>query len=201
MDGDRYMNLLLRYKWVIVFLVVDIVIMLWDQALGREVMRRTKDSFLEMLSFVPPVFLLLGLLDVWVPREKVIAHLGPASGITGLFLSVFLGAAAAGPLYAAFPVAAVMLRKGASFFNVMVFIGAWSTLKIPMFLFETQFLGQAFAITRWILSLAAIVAIAYFLEWMIPAQEKTELYRKHSETGQANVPGMAPQMAGKNTPQ
>lgn len=179
------MNTLMRYKWVLVFLAADVAIMLWDQTLGQEVVRRTKDSFVEMLSFVPPVFLLLGLLDVWVPREKVIAHLGPASGLTGLSLAVFLGAAAAGPLYAAFPVAAVMMRKGASFFNVMVFIGAWSTLKIPMFLFETQFLGQAFATTRWILSLAAIVAIAFFLDRVISAKEKDELYKKHVEAGQA----------------
>ncbi len=179
------MNTLLRYKWVLVFLAVDIAIMLWDRTLGLEVAHRTKESFLEMLSFVPPVFLLLGLLDVWVPREKVIAHLGPSSGITGLSLAVLLGAVAAGPLYAAFPVAAVMLRKGASFFNVMVFIGAWSTLKIPMFLFEMQFLGQAFAITRWFLSLAAIVAIAFFLDRVISAGDKDELYRKHSEAGQA----------------
>ena len=175
---------LLRYKWVLVLLAVDVVIMGWDRSLGLAVAQRTKESFLEMLSFVPPVFLLLGLLDVWVPREKVIAHLGPSSGSAGLFLAVFLGAAAAGPLYAAFPVAAVMLRKGASFFNVRVFIGAWSTLKIPMFLFEMQFLGQAFAIIRWVLSLAAIIAIAFFLDRVIPAGDKDELYRKHSEAGE-----------------
>lgn len=186
------MNIFLRYKWVLAFLAADVAIMLWDQTLGWEVARRTKDSFVEMLSFVPPVFLLLGLLDVWVPREKVIAHLGPSSGVTGLSLAVFLGAAAAGPLYAAFPVAAVMLRKGASFFNVMVFIGAWSTLKIPMFLFEMQFLGQAFAVTRWVLSLAAIVAIAFFLEHVISDKDKEELYRKHAEAGQGKELALPP---------
>lgn len=180
------MNTLLRYKWVLAFLAVDVAIMAWDRTLGLEVARRTTENFLDMLNFVPPVFLLLGLLDVWVPREKVIAHLGPASGIAGLALSVLLGAAAAGPLYAAFPVAAVMLRKGAGFFNVMVFIGAWSTLKIPMFLFETQFLGQAFAITRWVLSLTAVIAIAFFLDYVISEEGKAELYRKHSEAGNEN---------------
>jgi uncharacterized membrane protein YraQ (UPF0718 family) len=190
------MSVFMRYKWVIAFLVVDAAIMLWDQTLGREVLRRTRDSFLEMLSFVPPVFLLLGLLDVWVPRAKVIAHLGPASGVTGLLLAVFLGAAAAGPLYAAFPVAAVMISKGASFFNVMVFIGAWATLKLPMFLFEMQFLGQAFAITRWILSLTAIIAIAFFMDKTISAKDKDELYHKHSEEGPAKEGGRA-QTAGK----
>jgi len=51
-------------------------------------------------------------------------------------VSSLMGSAAAGPLYAAFPVAEVMISKGASMFNVMVFLGAWSTTKIPLFMFE-----------------------------------------------------------------
>lgn len=131
-----------------------------------------------MLSFVPSIFILLGLLDVWVPREKVVAHLGPQSGLAGMGLATFLGAAAAGPLYGAFPVAAVMMKKGASFYNVMIFIGAWSTLKLPMFLFETQYLGPIFAGTRWIISLIGIFLIAGILNALLSPQEKEEIYQK-----------------------
>lgn len=175
------MSWLARYKWVFVFLAADIALYLYDQTMGREVFRITRESFIEMLSFIPPIFLLLGLLDVWVPREKVVAHLGPDSGIAGMSLAVFLGAAAAGPLYGAFPVAAVMMKKGASFYNVMIFIGAWSTLKIPMFLFETQYLGPVFAGTRWILSLMAIIVIAVVTDRLLSPAEKQEIYRKHVE--------------------
>ena len=91
-----------------------------------------------------------------------------------------LGAAAAGPLYGAFPVAAVMMKKGASFFNVMVFIGAWSTLKIPMFLFETKYLGGLFSVTRWICSFIGIVLIAWIIEQSISGEaEKETIYAKH----------------------
>lgn len=71
------MNWLVRYKWVLAFLLLDVGLYLYDQTLGREILRRTQENFLEMLSFVPSIFILLGLLDVWVPREKVVAHLGP----------------------------------------------------------------------------------------------------------------------------
>lgn len=175
------MSWLMRYKWVIVVLAADIVLYIYDQMLGREVMHRTQESFVEMLSFIPPIFVLLGLLDVWVPREKVVAHLGPDSGVAGMGLATFLGAAAAGPLYGAFPVAAVMMKKGASFYNVMIFIGAWATLKIPMFLFETQYLGPVFAGTRWILSLIGIVVIAVTIDYLLSPGEKQEIYRKYVE--------------------
>ena len=170
---------IMRYKWVLLFLLGDIAVFLWNPNLGGKIFRQTSNSFLEMLGVIPPIFILLGLLDTWVPREKVVAHLGEESGMRGTSLAVLLGAFAAGPLYGAFPVAAVMMKKGASFFNVMVFVGAWATLKIPMFLFETKYLGGLFSVTRWLCSLAAIVLIAWLLDRALTDAEKTAVYEKH----------------------
>ena len=170
---------LVRYKWVVLAVIIDIAIFLWNSALGTQIALKTTEGFLEMLSFIPPIFIILGLLDIWVPREKVVAHLGTGSGIKGLILATILGSAAAGPLYGAFPVAAVMMKKGASFFNVMIFIGAWATLKIPMFLFETQFLGGLFSVTRWICSLVGIILIAFILDGLHSDTEKDAIYAKH----------------------
>lgn len=175
------MALLLRYKWVLLALSADIVIYIWSPGLGVKIAIQTNQSFLEMLSFVPPIFVILGLLDTWVPRETVIAHLGSESGAKGLALATILGAAAAGPLYGAFPATAVMMKKGASFFNVMIFLGAWATLKIPMFLFETQCLGLLFSVTRWICSMIGIVLIAFAVDRMSSSAEKQAIYAKHQQ--------------------
>lgn len=172
---------LLRYKWVLLALAVDVAIFFWNPDLGMKIAVQTHQSFLEMLSFVPPVFVILGLMDTWVPRETVISHLGPESGIRGVALATLLGAAAAGPLYGAFPVTAVMMKKGASFFNVMIFLGAWATLKIPMFLFETQYLGLLFSVTRWICSLIGIVLIAFAVDRLTPEAEKQVIFAKHQQ--------------------
>ena len=173
------MNWLMRYKWVILFVAADIFVYWFNPALGTQIAQHTSLSILEMLGVIPPIFILLGLLDTWVPREKVVSHLGVGSGLRGLSLATVLGAAAAGPLYGAFPVAAVMMKKGASFFNVMVFVGAWATLKIPMFLFETKYLGGLFSVTRCLCSLAAIVLIAWLLDRALTDAEKTAVYEKH----------------------
>ena len=170
-----------RYKWVLLLLLVDAAAYIWDQSLGRNIAIQTSESFLQMLSFIPPVFIVLGLLDTWVPREKVVNHLGPGSGVKGMALAILLGVANAGPLYAAFPVAAVMLKKGTSLFNVILFIGAWATLKIPMFLFETQFLGIPFSATRWVCSLIGIISIAYVTDRMHSDAEKQVIYAKHQK--------------------
>ena len=173
------MKMLLRYKWVILAMTADFAVFAWNSALGRQIAVQTTNGFVEMLSFLPPVFIILGLLDVWVPREVVISHLGGGSGLRGMALAIFLGAAAAGPLYGAFPVAAVMMKKGASLFNVMIFLGAWSTLKLPMFLFETQYLGLTFSVTRWVCSLVGLGVMACLIDYWVPEQEKQEIYNKH----------------------
>jgi len=125
-------------------------------------------SLTEMLLVIPPIFVLLGLMDVWVPREQLMRHMGDKSRVRGAVLAFTMGSVAAGPLYAAFPVATVLMRKGASTFNVMVFVGAWSTTKIPMFLFEFAALGGTFAITRLLANIPAIFLIAMVLTRLTP---------------------------------
>lgn len=130
-----------------------------------------------LLLVIPPVFVLLGLLDVWVPRETMIKYMGEGSGLKGIILSFLLGSAAAGPLYGAFPVAAVFMKKGVKFSNVLIFIGAWSTTKIPMFLFEIAALGAKFAFTRLLIDIPGIILIAYAMTRLMPKKEIEEIYK------------------------
>ncbi len=136
-----------------------------------------------MLLVIPPIFVLLGLLDVWVPREKMIRFMGPKSGIRGTALAFLLGSFAAGPLYGAFPFAAVLMKKGASFPNILVFIGAWSTTKLPMLLFEISALGARFALARLAIDIPGIALIAIALHAALPAKEVRRIYAGAERTG------------------
>lgn len=129
-----------------------------------------------MLLVIPPIFVLLGLLDVWVPREKMIRYMGSGSGIKGTVLAFLLGSFAAGPLFGAFPFAAVLMKKGASFQNILVFIGAWSTTKIPMLLFESSSLGPRFALGRLGIDIAGIAVIAWAIQAAVSKNEIERLY-------------------------
>ena len=102
-------------------------------------------------------------------------YTGKESGLKGSIISFLLGSAAAGPLYAAFPIASVMLKKGSSIFNVMIFIGAWSTTKIPMLTFEGTSLGLRFMLTRFVLSMIGIVLIALLIDKYLSSEEKNAI--------------------------
>lgn len=131
-----------------------------------------------LLLVIPPIFVLLGLLDVWVPREQMMRFMGPDSGFRGGLLAFLLGSFAAGPLYAAFPVAAILMKKGASFDNILIFVGAWSTTKIPMLLFESSALGPRFALSRLAIDIVGIILIAQALKAMLPKEEIQRLFAR-----------------------
>ena len=136
-----------------------------------------------MLLVIPPIFILLGLMDVWVPREKMIRYMGRGSGPKGVVLAFLLGSFAAGPLYGAFPVAAVLMKKGASFSNILIFIGAWSTTKIPMLLFEMSALGKRFALSRLAIDIVGIILIAWAMASALGKEEIERIYKNAEAMG------------------
>ncbi|TGE37327.1 permease [Desulfosporosinus fructosivorans] len=168
--------LLKRYKYFLGMIIINIVIYALYPAVGQKSIDITWNNAVEMLSIIPPIFILLGLLDVWVQRETMIKLMGEKSGILGVLIAFFLGSAAAGPLYAAFPVAGVLLQKGSKLSNVLIFIGAWSTTKIPMLLFEASSMGWKFMITRFVINIPVIILIAYITGKLLNEREKQYIY-------------------------
>ncbi len=168
--------ILKRYRGALVALAGLGVFMLALPDLAPKAASSLAGQAKTMLLVVPPIFLLLGLLDVWVPREKLMRLMGEGAGPKGAIVAFILGSAAAGPLYGAFPVASVLMRKGASFSNITIFIGAWSTTKVPMVLFEAQSLGLRFALSRLAIDIPGIILIALALKALIPGEEIERIY-------------------------
>ena len=170
-----------RYRAFLFVLIALILLIIFNRELGLKTISITGSSVKEMLLVIPPIFLLLGLLDVWIPRETMMKYMGEGSGLKGIILAILIGSAAAGPLYGAFPVAAVFMKKGVKFMNILIFIGAWSTTKIPMFLFEISALGNTFAVTRLLIDIPGIIIIAFILSKIISKKEIQHLYDNASK--------------------
>jgi len=177
------MKALKRYRFFIVTVFATLVLIAINYHLGMKAIGITGFSLKEMALVIPLIFVLLGLLDIWVPKETMIKYMGENSGLKGILLAIFLGSAAAGPLYGAFPVAGVFMKKGVKFSNILIFIGAWSTTKIPMLLFEISALGTKFALTRLLVDIPGIIMIAYILSSLISKDDIDVLYRQAEKIG------------------
>lgn len=163
------MHILKKYRFDIAVIMAFAIFIAYsfisDFVPGIDILRGNFRLFMkELFTLLPLMFILLGLFDVWMPREQVEKHIGEDSGLKGSLIVALLAFMQAGPLYAAFPVAYTLWKKGCSRFNIFLYLGAFSTMKIPMLMFEIGFLGVKFSLLRVALTLPAVIAIAFILQ-------------------------------------
>lgn len=137
---------ILKSKMFYISLVILIILSVYDYMLAIEASKSAINQFWLMLQIVPPIFVLIGLLDVWVPRETMIKLMGEKSGIIGISIAFMFGSFAAGPLVGAFPLAMIMLKKGARYANVLFFMMIWASAKLPILFFQISTLGLKFTL-------------------------------------------------------
>jgi len=125
----------------------------------------------EMLSILPAVFVLSALIGAWVSKETIMRYFGKDSGVRGHIASVVMGSISAGPIYAAFPLAQSLLQKGASLANTIIIISSWAVIKAPMLFVEAKFFGFKFTLTRYLLTLPAILIMGLLGEKFLDRKE------------------------------
>ena len=74
----------------------------------------------------------------------------------------------------------MLLKKGASIANVVIILSAWAVIRVPMLANEAKFLGVQFMGIRWILTVIAIIIIAYLMTIFvkkkdIPVQDEQDI--------------------------
>lgn len=146
-----------------VFAVGLVLLGLLFPSQGRRAADITWTYFLDMVQILPAVLVLMGLFGVWIPKDAVVRYLGTGSGLRGMGLALLMGTLPTGPLYVAFPMADMLLRKGASVRNVVAFLSAWACIKIPQELVELRFLGPQFVALR----LGLTVVLVALMGWLI----------------------------------
>jgi uncharacterized membrane protein YraQ (UPF0718 family) len=135
----------------------------------------------EMILIMPVIFVLTALLDLWVPKEKIMKYLGKEAGAKGVVLSLILGSISAGPIYAAFPLCVMLHKKGASIRNIVIILSAWAVIKVPMLITEVKFLGLSFMAIRWVLTVAAILVFSWVAAKLVRDRDMKRL--KRDDTG------------------
>ncbi|OXX83616.1 permease, partial [Paraclostridium benzoelyticum] len=138
---------------------------------GFKIFSTTFSSLIQMLSILPPVMILLSLLDIWVPKKYFIKYMGDSSGIKGIFITFLIAFFSAGPMYAAFPFTAILMKKGVKFSNIIIFLNAWCVTKFSTLLFEMGALGYKFTILRLVIDIPGVIIIGYLIDYMIKSRD------------------------------
>jgi len=160
----KLLKVLKRYSFFLLSLFILILIFIFNYDLGLKSFISSKSSFMQMISVLPPIMILLGLIDVWVPREALMKYMGKNSGFTGVLIAILIGSVAAGPMYAAFPFTAMLLKKGVKFSNIIIFMNAWCVTKVSTLLFEISAIGYTFTLARLIIDVPGVIIMGYLVE-------------------------------------
>ncbi len=156
-----------QYIWLIAFLFFTALSYFLDFNPGQKIYHSFSEFFIEMITFIPFLFIIIGLFDVWFPKEKIEKHINKNAGLKGILIIIMLAMLQAGPLYGAFPVAYMLYKKGAGIRNIFIYLGAFSSLKIPMLSLEIGYLGLNFTLARTLISLPLFITIGFFMEWYL----------------------------------
>ncbi len=152
---------------------VFIFINFWFPSQANNVYSVSLDYLQEMALIIPPVFILMGLFDVWVPKSFIQKYMGKEAGFKGILLAFVFGTIPTGPVYIAFPIAAAMLKKGARLMNITIFLGTWAAAKLPQLMIELKFLGASFTALRFVLTVLSVIIIGFLVELiMLKKQEQ-----------------------------
>ena len=157
MKANFFVILIIAYAFFIIFSLGS------DFQPGKEIGSNFLTFALSMLKILPVAFILIGLFQVWVSRDRVEKHLGEDSSIMSYLWVMLLAGTTVGGLYVAFPVAWTLYEKGARLQVVLAYIGFAAVCRIPMIVFEASFMGIKFTVVRLLVSIPLIVVSSALL--------------------------------------
>ncbi len=165
-----------KHKFLFVVLIIDLAVLIVFPYKGRESIVFTGKNLINFLYILPPIFICIGLLDIWVERETMIKIMGEKSGIRGVLVSFMFGVLTAVPLYALLPVAGMLLKKGSKISNVLIFICSCTSIRIPLLLFEGSSMGWKFTATRFVVNIFVVLITAYLIDTILTDKNKDMIY-------------------------
>ncbi len=120
-------------------------------------------SFFRILPIVFTIIIVIGVLLGFVPPTKVSEVIGEQAGFGGVIIIAFLGAILHIPALISFPLAASLLKGGASVTAVAAFITTLTMVGIVTLPLEIKELGRKIALLRNGISFIFAIIIALII--------------------------------------
>lgn len=103
---------------------------------------------LQILPLLIFAFIIAGMIPVLVPTEIISKWIGAESGIRGILIGTVVGGFMPGGPFVSLPIAAGLLRVGASVGTMVALLAAWSLWAVSRLPLEIGILGWQFTLIR-----------------------------------------------------
>ncbi|TET25303.1 MAG: permease [Dehalococcoidia bacterium] len=136
---------------IIMGIIAIIVLVIGYQRGGGEHILGLKAAGSLLLQITPLLifaFIIAGMIQVLVPHEMISKWVGTESGFRGVLIGTLVGGFTPGGPYVSLPIAAGLLRAGASIGTMVAFVTAWSLLAVSRLPIEIGLMGWKFSLIR-----------------------------------------------------
>jgi len=132
-----------------------------------EGLKMALNLFLNILPSFITVLIAVAFLLAFLPKEVLAKLLGEKSWAFGFVIAALLGSISLIPGIVAYPLSSVLIKNGASYPVIAVFITTLMMVGIVTLPLETKFFGSKVAFTRNLLSFngALIIGLAIAFLW------------------------------------
>ena len=136
---------------IIMGVIAIILLFIGYQKGGGEHILGLKAAGMLLLQITPLLilaFIIAGMVPQLVSTEMISKWIGSESGLKGILIGTGIGAIMPGGPFVSLPIAAGLLRAGASIGTMVAFLTAWSLLAVSRLPLEMGLMGWQFALIR-----------------------------------------------------
>lgn len=111
-------------------------------------LKSAMEMTVQILPLVILAFIVAGMVQILIPQELLSKWIGRESGIRGILIGTVAGGLAPGGPYVSLPIAAGLLRSGASMGTMVAFLTGWSLWAVSRLPLEVGIMGWKFTLIR-----------------------------------------------------
>lgn len=106
------------------------------------------DMVIQVVPLLVFAFIVAGMIRALLPQEVMSKWVGQQSGLRGILIGTVAGGFAPGGPYVNLPIAAGLLRAGASIGTTVAFLTGWSLWAVSRMPMEVGMMGWKFTVVR-----------------------------------------------------
>jgi len=131
-------------------LAIILVFIGYYRGAGEHVLglKSAMEMTIQILPIVILAFIVAGMIQILIPQELLSKWIGKESGMRGILIGTLAGGLAPGNPYVNLPIAAGLLRSGASVGAMVAFLTGWSLWSFARLPIEVSIMGWKFTLIR-----------------------------------------------------
>jgi len=154
-----------------IFIIVSIALTMLSLLLDRrKTMMGLKKGWKMFQNIAVPflnILILVSLILYVMPPSLIVKYLGPGSGWGGQAIAAIVGSITLIPGFISYPIAAVLIKEGASYTIVATFMTTLMMVGVVTLPLEIVYFGRKVAILRNVLNLINAIVIGTFVGFIL----------------------------------